>query len=338
MRKLIVSISLLLTIVFIVSGIYPLLIWSIGQTVFPLQANGSLVQDRTGKIVGSSLIAQDFQQDLHFHPRPSAAKYDAANSKSSALAPSNYLLRNRVARFIGTIARDYDGKLIGADIEAWFARDNYNGKPGIVSQWAKAYPTVAKDWINADADRITYLEQWAKVHPELLLQYTSDTQVFVPTVDDLCGIFFEDFAKHNPGKFPNIIKTQDAAGKIEIRMEAIATGPEIQATFFDMWRQEHPDIRLKFVQGDMVTTSGSGLDPHITLKNAMQQLDRVSAAWTRKVQQKKSDTATEENVRQIIKAMLQKKSFAPMAGLAGEELINVLEINRELHKRFDVGA
>ncbi len=136
-------------------------------------------------------------------------------------------------------------------------------------------------------------------------------------MDDLCGIFFEDFAKHNPGKFPNIIKTQDAAGKIEIRMEAIATGPEIQATFFDMWRQEHP---------------------HITLKNAMQQLDRVSAAWTRKVQQKKSDTATEENVRQIIKAMLQKKSFAPMAGLAGEELINVLEINRELHKRFDVGA
>jgi len=71
-------------------GIYPVLVWAIGQGVFPHQANGSLIQV-DGKIAGSSLLAQGFTAPDYFHPRPSAAGqgYDAAGSSGTNLGPTS---------------------------------------------------------------------------------------------------------------------------------------------------------------------------------------------------------------------------------------------------------
>ena len=66
----------------VVGGIYPLFMWGVGKVFFPGQAEGSLVT-RSGKVVGSSLIGQDFSSDLYFHSRPSAIKYDASSSGAS---------------------------------------------------------------------------------------------------------------------------------------------------------------------------------------------------------------------------------------------------------------
>ncbi|MEO6280724.1 potassium-transporting ATPase subunit KdpC [Roseateles sp.] len=69
---------------------YPLLVTGVAQTVFPRQANGSLVE-REGKPVGSTLIGQAFTDPGHFWSRPSAtapAPYNAANSGGSNLAPT----------------------------------------------------------------------------------------------------------------------------------------------------------------------------------------------------------------------------------------------------------
>jgi K+-transporting ATPase ATPase C chain len=78
----------------------------------------------------------------------------------------------------------------------------------------------------------------------------------------------------------------------------------------------------------MVTTSGSGLDPHITLENAEFQLDRVAAKWAADT---KGDPA---KTRSEIEQILQANASAPFGGLAGEKMVNVLEVNLELRKRY----
>ena len=95
-----------------------------------------------------------------------------------------------------------------------------------------------------------------------------------------------------------------------------------------MWRQDHADADLQDVPGDMVTASASGLDPHITLQNAEYQLDRVAPKWA-------TDTKRDPSqVRMEIEQILQADSFAPLGGLVGEKMINVLQVNLELNKRY----
>jgi K+-transporting ATPase ATPase C chain len=66
----------------VLGGLYPLFMTGVGAVLFPKRVQGSLIA-RDGKIVGSTLLAQDFQSDIYFHPRPSAAKYDPTNSGAS---------------------------------------------------------------------------------------------------------------------------------------------------------------------------------------------------------------------------------------------------------------
>lgn len=93
----------------IVAIIYPLAMIAIGQIVFPFQANGSLLQNSTGQVVGSALIGQPFSSDRYFNSRPSTTSYSTADPKkddagvlrtgvsgASNLAPSNPALMERI--------------------------------------------------------------------------------------------------------------------------------------------------------------------------------------------------------------------------------------------------
>jgi len=78
--------------------VYPLAVWGIAQVVFPSQAGGSIVVV-SNKVVGSSLIGQNFSSPKYFQSRPSAAGdkgYDASNSGGSNLGPTNKALIDSV--------------------------------------------------------------------------------------------------------------------------------------------------------------------------------------------------------------------------------------------------
>jgi len=83
--------GMLFTLVTLVllGGVYNVFLLAIGRVVFPAQAEGSLIRRADGTVVGSRLIAQKFERPEYFHPRPSAADYNAASTSGSNYGPSN---------------------------------------------------------------------------------------------------------------------------------------------------------------------------------------------------------------------------------------------------------
>ncbi|HEY2179547.1 MAG TPA: potassium-transporting ATPase subunit KdpC [Caulobacteraceae bacterium] len=78
---------------------YPLAITAVSEVAFPYQANGSLVRDAAGHVIGSALLAQPFVKDKYLHPRPSAAGsngYDPTSSGGSNYGPLSPDLAKRV--------------------------------------------------------------------------------------------------------------------------------------------------------------------------------------------------------------------------------------------------
>lgn len=333
MRYLSKSFLLLIFGVAITCVVYPLALWVVGQTFFPFQSNGSMLKGPDGKYVGSKLIAQPFTKDEYFWPRPSAASYDATASASSALAASNYQLRDRVARTLASVAKYKSGpkagQLVAPDVDAWFDADKYQGKPGIVAQWADQHNSLAQAWVKTDTAHGDYVDAWAKANPQIVAQFKKDNPgTPQPKAPDLAVVFFKDFSQKNPGKFLTANTTTGAGGKQMTTITVINSGSDIETTFFLMWREDHPEAVLQDVPGDYVTASASGLDPDITLENARFQLGRVVSARA------KDSKLNAAQVRDTIEQVLQKNASSPFDGLAGEKFVNVLEVNLALDKLY----
>ncbi len=94
---------ILFSLTLLLGVIYPFFMWGVGQLFFHHHANGTLLLNREGKVIGSKWIGQNFASPEYFHPRPSSAGvngYDAANSSGSNLGPTSQkwvdILKKRV--------------------------------------------------------------------------------------------------------------------------------------------------------------------------------------------------------------------------------------------------
>jgi potassium-transporting ATPase KdpC subunit len=83
--------------------LYTLLILGVGQMLTPYSANGSLLRNEQGGIIGSESLAQGFSRPEYFWPRPSAVDYNASATGGSNLSPTNPKLRSRAEGIISNL-------------------------------------------------------------------------------------------------------------------------------------------------------------------------------------------------------------------------------------------
>lgn len=344
---------LLLTFTVVICCVlYPLVMYATGRTLFPTATSGSLVNEKgedakdANDARGSRLIAQPFTADEYFWSRPSAASYNATASGGSNLGANNPKLRDRVCQQLGPMVVYKAGSRSAGtgpeartpqqDIEVWFA-----AAPDRAATWAADATVGPSNWAKTDlsGDKYglqgEYILQWAKDHPEVTEEWkkANPDKTDDPKPEDLVGVFFASFAKVHPAKWPGVVEAEQPDKTKVKRIEPVSSDAGVHANFFDLWLSDPANKEkaadLETAPVDMVTASGSGLDPHITLRNALSvyQLDRVA--------KKRSATPADvEKTRQAVAELVKAKSFTPLSGLVGEPLVNVLELNTELDKQF----
>ena len=160
------SLVLLLGMTVLLGLGYPLAMTGLSRTVFPAQAAGSLIE-RDGKVVGSSLIGQNFTTDRYFHGRPSAttdtdpadatktvaAPYNAANSAGSNLGPTSKALVDRVKEDVEKLGGGA-GKPVPADLVTTSASGLDPDISPAAAAWQVARVAKARNLPEPDVQRL----------------------------------------------------------------------------------------------------------------------------------------------------------------------------------------
>jgi K+-transporting ATPase ATPase C chain len=141
-RETVTSLLATLVLAVVVSGLYPLAIWGLGQALFHQRANGSLVVAGDGHtVLGSALLGQNFAGKTYFNPRPSAAGnagYDPTASGGTNLGPTSDKLIN------GQHKKDAAGKPINDP-------SNFDGIKDLVAAYRSANGLRDSEAVPADA-------------------------------------------------------------------------------------------------------------------------------------------------------------------------------------------
>jgi potassium-transporting ATPase KdpC subunit len=118
-RNLLISIWMTLATTVLLGIVYPLVVTGLAQLLYPRQANGELIRQPDGTVIGSSLLGQPFTSPGYFHSRPSAAGpagYDPMASGGSNLGPTNKALIDRVSSSVQSLSAENAGASIPVDL------------------------------------------------------------------------------------------------------------------------------------------------------------------------------------------------------------------------------
>lgn len=119
MKNLTTAVLMTIVTTVLLGVVYPFVVTGLAQVIFPDQANGSLIKDSDGTLLGSRLIGQPFSSAGYFHSRPSAAGavgYDASASSGSNLGPTNQKLIDRVKADVEKVRAENPGKPVPIDL------------------------------------------------------------------------------------------------------------------------------------------------------------------------------------------------------------------------------
>jgi K+-transporting ATPase ATPase C chain len=253
-RQLLTGLLTTICLLVVLSLVYPLVVWGVGRVAFRHQTDGSFVKAPNERIVGSSLIGQNFLDKSgsplpqYFQPRPSAAGngYDPTASGGSNLGPSNPLL-------IGFV-------------------------PGVNTVGLDGKPTPTNPFATPD-------------DPYCVPTDGKGNAVTKPTTGQV-------YAKASDGSYvcyPNTVPQRAIAYR---QLNGLAANAPVPV--------------------DAVTSSGSGLDPDISVQNALDQAARVATA--RRV------------TRAAVVALINRHISDRAWGILGERTVNVLDLNLALDR------
>lgn len=116
MKNLMTAILMTIVTTILLGLIYPLVVTGLAQVIFPDNANGQLIRNADGTVVGSRLIGQPFSSPGYFRSRSSAAGYNASASSGSNLGPTNQNLIDRVKADVEKLQAENPGKPIPIDL------------------------------------------------------------------------------------------------------------------------------------------------------------------------------------------------------------------------------
>jgi K+-transporting ATPase ATPase C chain len=118
LRHIRAALVMIVALTVITGLLYPLAITGLGQALFPVKANGSLIE-RDGEVIGSALIGQTFTSPGYFHGRPSATTPEpnnAAASSGSNLGPTNAALIERIRTEADALRAENPGGPVPIDL------------------------------------------------------------------------------------------------------------------------------------------------------------------------------------------------------------------------------
>lgn len=302
------AIGVTLVLGVVVCGIYPLIVYGIGQVVFPNQANGSLVKkDGTpttddSQAAGSSLIGQPFAAPGYFHPRPSAANnsagatysagggYDATSSGGTNYGPLSDILIN--------------GQNVPAPAPATAPATATSTAPATLPAMVLGYDGVRLRVIHYCLDNgiafklynVTY-DKDGNLIPTSRTELTAAEKLkFIAADGTVNDIALVDAFPHF-----DMSPTKDPVTRQPVIRHAVIA-----------------DDFATLIPADAVTASASGLDPHISPANAALQAQRVADA--RKLPRDK------------VMELVRQNTDGPALGILGDPGVNVLMLNIALDK------